>query len=97
MQIFHRQRRGDLVMTRRNVEWLVLIDTCSAIGRGGRTKAMIECGLQRRRVVRRPITNRAKAAILGADWIIVGEEDVGGHDHAPVVIAVQVVPPSVLM
>ncbi len=97
MQIFHDQRRGDLVMPRRDVECFVLIDTCSAVGRAGRTKAMIECRLQRRSVVRRGITNRAKAAILGADCIIVSKENVGWHDHAPVVIAVQVVAPSVLI
>ena len=97
MQIFHDQRCGDLVMPRRDVQCFVLIDTCGAVGRAGRTKTMIECCLQRRSVVRRAITNRAKAAVLGADCIMVCKENVGRHDHAPVVIAVQVVPPSVLI
>jgi hypothetical protein len=42
MQIFCRQRRGDLVVPGWKVERLVLIDSRGAMRRVGRTEAMIE-------------------------------------------------------
>jgi hypothetical protein len=59
---------------------------------------MIERGLQRGGVVGCKIADGAEAAVLDADRLVIGkQEHRSHHDHAAVVSAVQVVPPSVLM
>jgi hypothetical protein len=73
VQIFHSERSGDLVVPRWDVQCFVLPDVGGAVRRIGRTKAMIERGLQRSGVVGREIADCAEAAVLYADGIIVGK------------------------
>jgi hypothetical protein len=59
---------------------------------------MIERSLQRGGIVGRKVSHGAEAAILHADRLVIcKQEHRSDHDHAAVVSAVQVVPPSVLM
>jgi hypothetical protein len=98
MQIFHGERRGDLVMPRRNIERLVLPDVGGTVRRVGWPEAMIERGLQRGGVVGREIADGAEATVLYAHRLEVGKQQHWRpHGHAAVVRAVHVVPPSVLM
>ena len=66
--------------------------------RVGRAEAMIDCGLQRGGIVGCKIAGGTEAAVLDAVRLVIGkQEHRSDHDHAAVVSAVQVVPPSVLM
>ena len=66
--------------------------------RVGRAEAMIDCGLQRGGIVGCKIAGGTEAAVHDADRFVIGkQEHRSDHDHAAVVSAVQVVPPSVLM
>jgi len=98
VEIFDGQRRGDLVVPRWNIKRLVQADVGRAMRRVGRAEAMIDCGLQRGGIVGCKIAGGTEAAVLDADRFVIGkQEHRSDHDHAAVVSAVQVVPPSVLM
>jgi len=74
MEIFDRQRSGDLVMARRNPQRLVLIDACGAVRCTGRTKAMIERGLQCSGFVGRAVANGSKPAVFHAHSLVIGKQ-----------------------
>jgi len=60
VQIFDRERRGDLVVPRRDVEHLVVPDVAGAMRRVGRAETMVERGLQRGGVVGRKVADGTK-------------------------------------
>jgi hypothetical protein len=98
MQIFHGQRRRRLVVPRRNVQRLALVDAGGAMRRVGRAEAMIERGLQRGGIVAHAVAGGRETAVLCANRLEIGEKEHGRrHHHAAVVSAVQVVLPSVLI
>jgi hypothetical protein len=98
VQVFHHQRRGNLVVPRRDVKRLVLADIGGSVRRDGRAEAAIERGLQRFGVVGRKVADGTEAAIFRADGFVIGkQEHRSDRHHAAVVSAVHVVPLSVLM
>jgi hypothetical protein len=73
VKIFHSERRGDLVVSRWDIERLVLPDVGGAVRRVGRAIAMIERGLQRGGVIGRKIADGAEATVLHANRLVIGE------------------------
>jgi hypothetical protein len=98
VQIFRHQGRGNLVVSRRDVKRFILANIRGAMRRINRAEAMIERGLQGGGVVGCKVADRAETAVFDAHWLVIGEQQHRAHhDHAAVVSAVHVVPPSVLM
>jgi hypothetical protein len=73
MEIFDRQRRGDLVVPRRDVERLVLADVGGAVRRVRGAETVIERSLQRGRVISRKVAHGAEATVLHADRFVIGK------------------------
>jgi hypothetical protein len=73
VQILCCQRRGDLVVPRRDVERLVLIDAGGAMRRVGGTEAIVERRLKRGGVVGRKIADGAEAAVFDTDRLEISE------------------------